>query len=103
MKANYSKKVRSEFEKLPRIEREQISKFVFVSAAKTIIAIVMFRCEKIRGWKKDELKRLFDDMVSLFQLQFFGQSISDIDLIERYEKMLGVDFDIFDKEIEVKL
>ncbi len=63
----------------------------------------MFRCEKIRGWKKDELKRLFDDMVSLFQLQFFGQSISDIDLIERYEKMLGVDFDIFDKEIEVKL
>ena len=103
MKANYSNKVRSEFEKLPRIEREQISKFVFVSAAKTIIAIVMFRCEKIRGWKKDELKRLFDDMVSLFQLQFFGQSISDIDLIERYEKMLGVDFDIFDKEIEVKL
>lgn len=63
----------------------------------------MFRCEKIRGWKKDELKRLFDDMVSLFQLQFFGQSISDIDLIERYEKMLDVDFDIFDKEIEVKL
>ena len=63
----------------------------------------MFRCEKIRGWKKYELKRLFDDMVSLFQLQFFGQSISDIDLIERYEKMLDVDFDIFDKEIEVKL
>ena len=103
MKCNYTTKVRSEFEKLPRIEREQISKFVFVSAAKTIIAIVMFRCEKIRGWKKDELKRLFDDMVSLFQLQFFGQSISDIDLIERYEKMLDVDFDIFDKEIEVKL
>lgn len=103
MKCNYTTKVRSEFEKLPRIEREQISKFVFVSAAKTIIAIVMFRCEKIRGWKKDELKRLFDDMVSLFQLQFFGQSISDIDLIERYEKMLDVDFNIFDKEIEVKL
>lgn len=103
MKANYSNKVRSEFEKLPRIEREQISKFVFISAAKTIIAIVMFRCEKIRGWKKDGLRKLFDDMVSLFQLQFFGQSISDIDLIERYEKMLDVDFDIFDKEIEVKL
>lgn len=103
MKANYSKKIRSEFEKLPRIEREQISKFVFISAAKSVIAIVLFRCEKLRGWKKDELKRLFDDMVSLFQMEFFGNHISDTDLIERYEKMLDVSFDIFDEAIEVKL
>ena len=103
MKANYRARIRSEFEKLPRIERENISKYVFVSAAKTIIAIVLFRCEKFRRWKKDDLKKLFYDMVSIFQIQYFGKSISDVELIQRYEKMLDVDFDVFDEIIEVRM
>ena len=103
MKANYSRKIKSEFEKLPRIEREEISRFVFKSAIKSIIAIVLFRCEKIRGWKKEDLKKFFDDMISLFQLEYFGKQISDMDLIKRYEDMLGVDFDVFDDIVEVKI
>ena len=103
MKCNYQERAKSKFEQLPRIEREEISRFVFKSATKSLVAIVLFRCEKMRQWKKADLKKLYDDLVSLFQMEFFGKQIADTDLIKRYEDMLGVDFDIFDDIVEVKV
>ena len=103
MKCNYSNRAKSKFEQLPRIEREEISKFVFKSALKTALAVVLFRCEKFRHWKKEDLKRLYTDIIGLFQMEYFGQKLSDMDLIERYEKMLDVDFNILDEIVEVKL
>jgi ferredoxin-fold anticodon binding domain-containing protein len=104
VKCNYdSRYYKSEFEKLPKVERDNISKYVFVSALKTMLAIVLFRCEKLKHWKKDNLRGLYYDIVSLFQMNVFNRSISDIDLIKRYENMLGVDFSKLDEIVEVKL
>lgn len=83
--------------KLPKSEQ----KYLFVSAIKTVVAITLFRCDKT-GWHKDKLISLFGDFVSLFQTHFLGKDMSDDDLIDRYEKMLGVDFSIFDKVVEVR-
>lgn len=103
MKANYvseEKKEKAAWKALPHRVKEAISCFIFRSAIKSNMAVLLFRCEK-KGWHKEDMRKLFDDMVSLYQLTFFGRSISDTELIERYEKMLGVDFDIFDKIVEV--
>lgn len=99
MKVNYNRE-KEAWKALPKIIREAIARFIFRSAIKSNIAVLLFRCEK-KGWHKEEMRKLFDDMVSLYQLTFFGKSIHDTELIDRYEKMLGVDFDIFDEIVEV--
>lgn len=85
---------------LPRVMRESIAKYVFRSAIKSNVAVLLFRCEK-KGWNKDRMRNLFYDLIGLYQIKFFGQSISDTELIERYEKMLDIDFDMIDDAVEV--
>ena len=100
MKANHKREDEA-WKALPKKIREAIAKFVFISAIKSNTAVLLFRCEQ-KHWKKEHMKALFYDLVSLYQMTFFGQSISDNDLIERYEKMLDIDFGIFDTAVEVR-
>jgi len=87
---------------LPNRIKEAVARYIFKSAIKSNVAVLLFRCEK-KGWHKDKMRDLFFDLVCLYQMEFFGQRISDIDLIERYEKMLDIDFDTLADAVEVKV
>ena len=98
MKCNYKGK----WDRLSNTEQEAIARFCFKSAVKSIIAITLYRCDRLRHWKNNDLRRLYEDMVSIFKMKIFDKQISDEELIKYYEKLLDVDFSIFDDIVEVK-
>ena len=99
MKAKVNRE-QTAWQDLPRTIRERVAKFIFLSAIKSNVAVLLFRCEQ-KGWHKEQMRGLFFELVSLYKIRFFGQPISDTELIEHFEKKLDIDFDILDEAVEV--
>ena len=102
MKCYDRTKQKSNWEKLPKSERNEISKYLFISAQKTIIAMILFRCEKFKNYTKEQLLEVYNDMKAIYTMDIFGKKIDDRELIEHYEKMLNVEFNEFDDLIKVE-
>lgn len=85
---------------LPKLIQQRVASYIFKSAIKSNVAVILFRCEK-HHWHKDKMRSLFYEIVGLYRMRFFGKPIKDTELIDRYEKMLGIDFDILDEAVEV--
>jgi hypothetical protein len=101
LKTNYNRE-KDAWNALPRIIREAVARYIFKSAIKSNVAIMLFRCEH-RHWSKERMRSLFYEIIGLYQAEFFGKSISDVELIERYEKMLDIDFSKIDEVVEVSV
>lgn len=99
MRVNYKREDEA-WKTLPKKIREAVAVYVFRSAIKSNLAVILYRCEQ-KHWSRERMRSLFYEVIGLYSMRYFGRSISDTELMERYEKMLGIDFSAVDEAVSV--
>ena len=99
LKANYGSKVK----RLSKAESMAISRTAADSAFPAIMAAVLFVLYK-RGWHKDRLIKLYDDVCALLTMpSIFGQYLDDRQIEEYLTKQVGIDWDKIRSAIRIEV